>query len=74
MTGAGGALLAESMARSIAEEVIGHEGFVDIPQPRKHEIAEAAAHRVADEQRTRKHSRAHRHAAGDRGVRLPEVE
>ncbi len=56
-----------------AEEVIGDEHFVNIPQSGQHEVAEAAAHGVAYKQGPGEHGRAHRHAASNGHVHFPEV-
>ena len=70
----GRSILLRSIAgQLLAEEVIGDEHFVDIPQPGEDEIAEAALHGVAYEQGPGEHGGAHRHAAGDRHVHFPEV-
>ena len=73
MTGAAGLPEDLSPASCFAEEVVGHQDFVDAAQPGQHQVAEAALHGIADEQGPREHGRADGHAAGDRHVHFPEM-
>jgi hypothetical protein len=57
---------AQIVGERLAEEAGRDDDAIGAPEPLQHEIAQAAAHRVADQQRAGEHRHRRRHA-GDHG-------
>ena len=57
-----------------AEEAMGDQGFVDAAQPVERQVPQAAAHRIADQERAGEHRRAGHDAQGHGKIHAPVVQ
>ena len=63
----------EILRQRVPEESHRRDDVAGPPEPRQHEIAKAAAHRVANQQCTAEHGHRRRHAQDDGEVRSPVI-